>query len=69
MHRYHPREELSSGPLGMLDFEPEHIEALIDKGFTDARLHDCEKQNCVLPEEPLDLPGLIGLQANRRPHA
>jgi NTE family protein len=69
VHRYHPREELSSGPLGMLDFEAEHIEALIDKGFTDARLHDCVKENCVLPEEPSDLATLAGLQNAGRSHA
>ncbi|HKI03135.1 MAG TPA: patatin-like phospholipase family protein [Thermoanaerobaculia bacterium] len=59
VHRYHPREELSSGPLGMLNFERDHIEALIDKGFTDARLHDCVKEKCVLPDETVDLATLI----------
>lgn len=51
VHRYHPREELSNGALGLLNLERDHIEALIDKGFTDARLHDCEKEKCVLPDE------------------
>ncbi|HEX4963476.1 MAG TPA: patatin-like phospholipase family protein [Thermoanaerobaculia bacterium] len=62
IHRYHPREELSSGPLGLLDLERGHIEALIDKGFMDARLHDCVKEKCVLPEVPLDLATLVALQ-------
>ncbi len=63
VHRYHPREELSSGPLGMLNLDRDHIEALIDKGFTDARLHDCAKEGCVLPEETVDLPTLLDRQA------
>jgi NTE family protein len=62
VHRYHPREELSSGPLGMLNLDRDHVEALIDKGFTDARLHDCVKEQCVLPEETVDLPTLLGRQ-------
>lgn len=51
VHRYHPREELSNGALGLLNLEQDHIEALIDKGFTDARLHDCVKEQCVLPDK------------------
>jgi predicted acylesterase/phospholipase RssA len=49
VHRYHPCEDLSGGVLGLLNLSREHIESLIDKGFTDATLHDCEKENCVLP--------------------
>jgi predicted acylesterase/phospholipase RssA len=51
IHRYHPHEELSSGALGMLNLDRDHLEDLIDKGFTDATLHDCDQEGCVLPEE------------------
>jgi NTE family protein len=50
IHRYHPHEELSAGALGMLNLERDHIEDLIAKGFLDSSLHDCEKEECVLPE-------------------
>jgi len=58
VHRFHPREELSSGALGMLNLDRDHLEALIYKGFTDATLHDCVKEQCVLPGKatPLQLP-------------
>jgi len=51
IHRYHPHEELSSGALGMLNLDRDHLEDLIDKGYTDATLHDCDQEGCVLPEE------------------
>lgn len=50
IHRYHPHEELSGGALGMLNLDREHLEDLIRKGFTDASLHNCEQEQCVLPE-------------------
>jgi NTE family protein len=50
IHRYHPCEELSAGALGMLNLDREHIEDLIAKGFLDASLHECGKEECVLPE-------------------
>lgn len=55
IHRYHPCEELSEGgALGLLNLNRDHLENLIDKGFTDASLHDCleEKTQCILPEAP-----------------
>jgi predicted acylesterase/phospholipase RssA len=51
IHRYHPCEELSGGALGLLNLNRDHIEDLIRKGFTDATLHDCEKEGCVIPGE------------------
>ena len=50
VHRYHPREEIGSGALGLLNLDREHIESLIQKGFADATLHDCKKEKCVIPE-------------------
>lgn len=51
IHRYHPCEELSEGgALGLLNLDRGHLERLIDKGFTDASLHDCVEEECILPE-------------------
>jgi predicted acylesterase/phospholipase RssA len=47
IHRYHPRDELGSGILGWLDFSSERIQALIDRGFTDAVAHDCFRSECL----------------------
>ncbi len=77
VHRYHPRDDLSGGALGLLNLDRAHIEELIDKGFTDATLHDCKKARCVLPDgaTPLqelardrfpDLPPPGGADAARR---
>ncbi len=49
VHRYRPRDELSAGSLGMLNLDPSHIAALIDRGFSDAVQHDCAAAGCVLP--------------------
>lgn len=59
VHRYHPRDELSGGALGLLNLERGHLEALIQRGFTDATLHDCEKEHCVLPEGAVELSTLV----------
>jgi NTE family protein len=48
VHRYHPRDDLS-GPLGVLRFDPDHIDRLIERGYQDALLHDCEASECLLP--------------------
>lgn len=55
VHRYHPREDLSGGALGLLNLNRDHIESLIDKGFTDATLHNCAKEGCVLPGGAVEL--------------
>jgi predicted acylesterase/phospholipase RssA len=47
VHLYHPREDLG-GPLGLLNFDPNHIANLIAKGYADAATHDCAACGCVL---------------------
>lgn len=47
VHRYHPQEDLF-GPLGLLNFDRERIEGLLERGFRDAVTHDCSKDECVL---------------------
>lgn len=59
VHRYHPRDELSGGALGLLNLERDHLESLIQRGFTDATLHDCVKEKCVLPEGAVALSTLV----------
>ena len=49
IHRYHPRDDLSGGVLGLLNLERRHVEELIQRGFSDAILHDCAASGCVLP--------------------
>jgi predicted acylesterase/phospholipase RssA len=50
VHRYHPQDDLTGGAIGMLRFEGEHIQELIDRGFADACGHDCEASGCLLPD-------------------
>lgn len=49
VHRYHPRDDLG-GPLGVLRFDRDHIDRLIERGYQDALLHDCEASECLLPD-------------------
>ena len=49
IHRYHPRDELGQGALGMLNMERDHLDDLIQRGFSDASLHDCQDECCVIP--------------------
>jgi hypothetical protein len=49
MHRYHPGEDLG-GALGLLNFDRDHIQGLIARGYHDALEHDCQKSNCLLPD-------------------
>ncbi|MEA2604569.1 MAG: hypothetical protein QOF89_5561 [Acidobacteriota bacterium] len=53
IHRYHPREDLSGGSLGILNLERDHVEELIERGFEDALAHNCEEAGCVLPNGPV----------------
>jgi predicted acylesterase/phospholipase RssA len=48
VHRYHPRDDLAGGALGLLNFDRGHIAHLIDRGFNDATHHDCDESGCVL---------------------
>jgi hypothetical protein len=50
IHRYHPHDDLSGGPMGVLNFERDHIEDLIERGFEDSVAHDCVESGCVLPD-------------------
>ena len=50
IHRHHPRDDLSGGPLGLLNFSRDHVSELIERGFADAVAHDCKASRCVLPE-------------------
>ena len=48
IHRYHPHDDLTGGPLGLLRLERSHIQSLIERGFSDAVEHDCQKSECIL---------------------
>jgi predicted acylesterase/phospholipase RssA len=50
IHRYHPRDDLG-GPLGLLNFQQEKIQYLIERGFQDTVNHDCGDSQCVLPRQ------------------
>jgi len=49
IHRFHPREDLAGGALGVLDMDRHHLEDLIQRGFSDATLHDCVREGCIIP--------------------
>jgi NTE family protein len=51
VHRYHPHDDLAGGALGLLNFRPDHIGRLIDRGFEDTARHDCDESKCVLLED------------------
>jgi len=53
IHRFHPPEDLAGGALGLLNLDRGHIDDLIQKGFTDATLHDCLREDCILPDPAL----------------
>jgi predicted acylesterase/phospholipase RssA len=48
VHRYHPRDDLAGGALGLLNFNRSHVAHLIERGFDDATHHDCVESECVL---------------------
>ena len=51
VHRYHPTDDL--GDLtGLLDFGADRIDALIERGYRDALMHDCARDGCVLSPQP-----------------
>jgi hypothetical protein len=49
IHQYRPRN-LLGGTLGLLDFRSNVISGLVDRGFRDAIEHDCQANDCILPE-------------------
>jgi predicted acylesterase/phospholipase RssA len=54
IHRYHPRDDLG-GALGLVNFDPDQLAVLIDRGYTDAVRHDCDESQCILPYR-VDIP-------------
>lgn len=56
IHRFHPADDLAGGALGLLNLSHDHIAELIQKGFTDATLHNCVEQRCVIPD-----PGVLAV--------
>ena len=50
VHLFHPRDDLSGGPLGILNLERNHVDELIERGFADALAHDCKAAGCLLPD-------------------
>jgi predicted acylesterase/phospholipase RssA len=54
IHRFSPGDDLAEGSaLGLLNLACDHIDDLIQKGFTDATLHNCVEQGCVIPDPAL----------------
>ena len=50
VHLFHPRDDLSGGPLGILNFAGNHVGGLIERGYADAMAHDCKSAGCLLPD-------------------
>ena len=48
IHRYHPRDDLG-GALGLLNFDRDRIQYLIERGFNDATDYDSEAYEIILP--------------------
>lgn len=48
IHRFHPRDPLT-GELSFLNFDPDRIERLIERGYRDAMYHDDEESKDVVP--------------------
>jgi predicted acylesterase/phospholipase RssA len=49
VHLFHPQDDLSGGPLGILNFAGNHVDGLIERGYADAMAHDCKSAGCLLP--------------------
>ncbi|HWN40846.1 MAG TPA: patatin-like phospholipase family protein [Thermoanaerobaculia bacterium] len=47
IHRYHPRDDLTGGPLGLLRLEAAFLRRLIDRGYSDTVEHDCAVSGCI----------------------
>jgi len=50
IHRYRSSKHIS-GMLEMFNFEGEKLRKLIDQGYADAQIHDCEESGCVRLDE------------------
>lgn len=57
IHRFFPREDFG-GALGLLDLNRDRIANLIERGFDDARSHNCIESGCVVPMTGLSVPAL-----------
>jgi NTE family protein len=51
IHRYFPRRQLG-GALGMLDFKLDPIVTMIQEGEQQALIHDCRRNECIVPGMP-----------------
>lgn len=49
IHRYHPRDPLA-GELSFLNFDPDRIERLIERGYRDAIYHDHDESRDIFAE-------------------
>jgi predicted acylesterase/phospholipase RssA len=50
IHRYSPRT-LLGGVLGLLAFDTDNVDRLIEQGFQDAVTHDCAASGCIFPKK------------------
>ena len=48
IHCYHPRE-IVGGSYGIVNFDLSAIRQIIERGYADARRHDCIASQCILP--------------------
>ena len=48
IHCYHPRRMLE-GKYGIANFDSGAIRQMVERGFADARNHDCSSSGCVIP--------------------
>jgi hypothetical protein len=51
IHRYHPHDDLTGGPLGLLRLDGAFLRGLIARGWSDAVEHDCAASGCIGVEE------------------
>ena len=49
IHRFHPRDDIAGGPLGLLNLDRRHVDDLIQRGFSDTTLHNCVREGCIIP--------------------
>ncbi|HSU81149.1 MAG TPA: patatin-like phospholipase family protein [Thermoanaerobaculia bacterium] len=50
IHRYHPRDPLA-GDVSLLNFDPDRVQRLIERGFQDALYHDDTESEDVFPNQ------------------
>jgi len=52
IHRYHPRDDLGDD-LGLMNLDRERTIRISERGYADAIEHDCERNGCLRPDEPV----------------